>query len=239
VVTWAEDWLADAAGVLQRVVDRYAAMGAYRLVGFVLADLVEVAAVDGDADTAARAWAAAEDVARRTGAPSYQALERFAAAWALWSCGRDDDAAHAALRAVAGLGASGLLLLQARARLAYAHAVRRCDRQAATDALREAAAGFEACGAVRRGAQARQLLTQLHACGQHVTGSTADLDSLTQRERQVAELAARGCTARQIAELLYIGMRTVESHLARVYPKLGITGKQQLIHHAVRLGLLP
>ncbi|MGH8908807.1 MAG: ATP-binding protein [Egibacteraceae bacterium] len=238
VVTWAEDRLADAAGVLQRAVDRCVAISAYSLAGFVLADLVEVAAVDGDADTAARAWAAAEDVARRTAAPSCQALERFAAAWAWWSCGRDDEAAQAASHAVDGLGSSGLLLLEARARIVYAHAVRQRDRQAAADALAQAAAGFEACGAVRRHERARRLLAQLHACERQGVAVMGGLDSLTGRERQVAELAARGCTARQIAELLYIGKRTVESHLARVYPKLGITCKQQLIRHAARLGLL-
>jgi DNA-binding NarL/FixJ family response regulator len=64
-------------------------------------------------------------------------------------------------------------------------------------------------------------------------------DKLTTRERQVAELAAGGYTAPQIATRLHIGVRTVETHLARSYSKLGITSKQQLVVHGAELGLTP
>ena len=65
------------------------------------------------------------------------------------------------------------------------------------------------------------------------------LGPLTRRERQVAALAAGGYTAAQIATQLHIGVRTVETHLARTYPKLGITCKQQLVHRAAELGFVP
>ena len=61
--------------------------------------------------------------------------------------------------------------------------------------------------------------------------------SLTGRERQIAELAASGFTARQIGDRLHIGVRTVETHLARVYRKLGVGSKQQLVSRRVELGL--
>jgi DNA-binding NarL/FixJ family response regulator len=64
-------------------------------------------------------------------------------------------------------------------------------------------------------------------------------DALTRREQQVAELAAGGYTAAQIAIRLHIGVRTVETHLAHSYPKLGITSKQQLVAHRTELGLVP
>jgi DNA-binding CsgD family transcriptional regulator len=54
------------------------------------------------------------------------------------------------------------------------------------------------------------------------------LASLTAREREVASLAARGCTDRQIAEMLIMSVRTAESHLAHVYTKLGISGRAAL-----------
>jgi DNA-binding CsgD family transcriptional regulator len=60
--------------------------------------------------------------------------------------------------------------------------------------------------------------------------------SLTTREYQVAELAAVGYTAAQVAAQLHIGVRTVETHLARVYRKLEITSKQQLVHRAAEFG---
>ena len=63
--------------------------------------------------------------------------------------------------------------------------------------------------------------------------------ALTEREQEIARLAARGFTARQIADGLHIGVRTVETHLARIYPKLGVTSKQQLISRGAELGLVP
>ncbi|MFY1668718.1 LuxR C-terminal-related transcriptional regulator [Plantactinospora sp. WMMB334] len=52
--------------------------------------------------------------------------------------------------------------------------------------------------------------------------------ALTERERQIARLAARGLASRNIAEQLYISTRTVENHLQRVYNKLGVAGRGEL-----------
>jgi DNA-binding CsgD family transcriptional regulator len=51
---------------------------------------------------------------------------------------------------------------------------------------------------------------------------------LTASERRVAELAADGLTNRQIAQALFVTTKTVEMHLGRVYPKLGIAGRTEL-----------
>jgi DNA-binding NarL/FixJ family response regulator len=61
--------------------------------------------------------------------------------------------------------------------------------------------------------------------------STQDnqLQPLTKRERQVAELVADGRTAREIARQLHIGRRTVETHVARAYAKLGVRSRIELI----------
>ena len=54
-------------------------------------------------------------------------------------------------------------------------------------------------------------------------------DRLTRREREVALLAARGLSNRDIAErLATVSARTVENHLARVYLKLGVHGREGL-----------
>jgi len=55
-------------------------------------------------------------------------------------------------------------------------------------------------------------------------------DSLTPTERRVAELAASGLTNRQAAEALFVTVKTVETHLARVYQKLGISTRTELLH---------
>jgi DNA-binding CsgD family transcriptional regulator len=58
--------------------------------------------------------------------------------------------------------------------------------------------------------------------------------TLTRREREVAELAARGRTSREIADALSVSLRTVDSHLDHAYTKLGITSRRDL---AAALGL--
>jgi DNA-binding CsgD family transcriptional regulator len=239
VLARAEGRWADAATVLQRAVDDYSAMKLCALSGFVLVDLAEVMVVAGDLDAAARAAAAAEDNAHRTGAPIHQALHQLAAAWALFGRGRRDEAVTAALRAADAFSFRGYALLAARAQVAYAHASRSADREAASDALRQAIAAFDMCGANIRRDQARTQLHQLEARGRCTDAAVSGRDTLTRRERQVAELAAGGYTAPQIATRLHIGVRTVETHLARSYAKLGVTSKQQLVAHSAELGLAP
>ena len=48
--------------------------------------------------------------------------------------------------------------------------------------------------------------------------------------REVARLATQGYTAREIGDQLHIGKRTVETHLANAYEKLGVRSKRELIH---------
>jgi DNA-binding CsgD family transcriptional regulator len=60
--------------------------------------------------------------------------------------------------------------------------------------------------------------------------------SLTRRELEVARLAARAYTAAEIGHQLHIGERTVESHIASTYLKLGIRSRSELIRIATRLG---
>ncbi|HET9847814.1 MAG TPA: helix-turn-helix transcriptional regulator [Candidatus Dormibacteraeota bacterium] len=60
---------------------------------------------------------------------------------------------------------------------------------------------------------------------------------LTRREREVIVLAAHGRTASEIADMLHIGERTVETHLANAYPKLGVRSKLELVKQATTLGV--
>jgi DNA-binding CsgD family transcriptional regulator len=55
-----------------------------------------------------------------------------------------------------------------------------------------------------------------------------ELIELTAREREVASLAARGLTNREIADNLYLSPRTVENHLQRIYDKLGVSSRDEL-----------
>jgi len=53
-------------------------------------------------------------------------------------------------------------------------------------------------------------------------------DELTPQERQIATMAARGYTNREIGQHLFLSPRTVGTHLSRIYPKLGISSRAQL-----------
>lgn len=55
-----------------------------------------------------------------------------------------------------------------------------------------------------------------------------DVDALTPRERETALLAANGLASKEIASRLAVSTRTVDTHLARVYTKLGIGGRADL-----------
>ena len=80
-------------------------------------------------------------------------------------------------------------------------------------------------------------LRRLGSAGRRAAAAALGPDSLTRREREVARLAATGMSAKEIAGLLFVGERTVESHLASVYAKLGVHSKLQLVHRAPELGL--
>ena len=54
------------------------------------------------------------------------------------------------------------------------------------------------------------------------------VEPLTPREREVALLAAGGRTSAEIGEHLHLSIRTVDTHLARVYRKLGINGRAEV-----------
>ncbi len=66
-----------------------------------------------------------------------------------------------------------------------------------------------------------------------------DLDvRLTERERQVLSVAAEGLTAREIASRLGVRERTVTTHLARIYGKLGVGTRMAAIRMAAQSGLV-
>ncbi len=67
---------------------------------------------------------------------------------------------------------------------------------------------------------------------------TAGSESLTERELEVLRLAARGLTNKQIGRALDISDRTVQNHLANVFPKLGVASRTEAVTVALQRGLL-
>lgn len=60
------------------------------------------------------------------------------------------------------------------------------------------------------------------------TAKEPTLDSLSQRERQVAEAVARGATNKEIARAMNVTERTVKAHLSGIFEKLGVRDRMQL-----------
>jgi DNA-binding CsgD family transcriptional regulator len=63
----------------------------------------------------------------------------------------------------------------------------------------------------------------------NISAEALEASGLTVRERQVLDMAIHGLTAKQIGERLFIGRRTVETHLGRACEKLGVRTKRELI----------
>jgi len=56
--------------------------------------------------------------------------------------------------------------------------------------------------------------------------------SLSRREREIANLIARGFTYQEIADQLYISINTIKTHIKRIYKRLNITSRRELIRRA-------
>jgi DNA-binding CsgD family transcriptional regulator len=123
--------------------------------------------------------------------------------------------------AVAAHGAVGDPVGRARALLALG-AVHRRGRQkrAAREAIAEALAIFEECGATLFAEKARAELGRI--------GGRTREEGLTPAEQRVAALVAEGRTNREVAAALVLGERTVETHLTHIYAKLGIRSRTEL-----------
>ena len=122
---------------------------------------------------------------------------------------------------------TGLPMIRARIDLSYGEWLRRRRRRRESRApLRAARDAFDALGASPWAERARR---ELRASGETSRRRQPDsLDELTPQELQIVQMAARGLSNRDIAERLYLSHRTVESHLYRVFPKLGVTSRAQL-----------
>jgi two-component system response regulator NreC len=66
----------------------------------------------------------------------------------------------------------------------------------------------------------------------------AEADPLSEREREVLRLLALGHTNQEIAKMLYISVRTAETHRAHIMQKLRLTSRAELVRYALENGLI-
>jgi DNA-binding CsgD family transcriptional regulator len=130
-------------------------------------------------------------------------------------------------QSVAVLDGSGINLELARTLTEHGAALRRAGfRRDARQPLRRGLDLAARCGGLALATRARE---ELVAVGgrprrEHLVGAGA----LTASELRVAHLAAQGLTNRQIAQALFVSMKTVSTHLGHVYSKLDVTDRARL-----------
>ena len=123
------------------------------------------------------------------------------------------------------------------------------------EALRAGASGFalksrpleELLSAIRTVAEGeallapsvtRRLIAHFTKADRVPRGTPRGLDELTEREREVLSLVARGLSNAELAETLHVSLPTVKSHVSRILTKLGARDRTQLVVLAYESGLV-
>ena len=123
----------------------------------------------------------------------------------------------------------------ARARLSYGEWLRRENRR--IDARNQLRPAFEAFASMGTQASAERARRELLATGEKVRKRTGDTRAeLTPQEEEIAQLARDGRTNQEIGAQLFIGARTVEWHLRKVFTKLDISSRRELDQALSRRG---
>jgi DNA-binding NarL/FixJ family response regulator len=185
----------------------------------------------GEVEPARERAACASANAAARGLPQQTASARCAEAAVLLECRDPDGATRAASEAVAIAASAGNPVLSARGQASVGAALAATgDRQGGIAALEQAEQALSACGARRYADIAAQ---QLRHLGQRVPrrsrrSTGPGLAELSPREREVADQVAKGKTNREIAGTLFLSDKTIETHLAHIYAKLGVKSRATL-----------
>ncbi|MHC5907682.1 LuxR C-terminal-related transcriptional regulator, partial [Streptomyces sp. S6] len=141
--------------------------------------------------------------------------------------GAPADAEHHFRLALVNPAADQWPLARAQARLHYAQWLRTHRRP--LDARPLLTAALETFARLGAAGLAEETRVELRASGVGTAPVRPDpLSELTAQQREIVRLAAKGLRNREIAEHLMVSPRTVSSHLYQVYPKLGVSSRNQL-----------
>jgi DNA-binding CsgD family transcriptional regulator len=190
-----------------------------------LPELVEAAARKGDTELA-------RDALKRL----VEATEPCATDWALGIEARsrallsDGDSAESLYReAIERLSRARLRTEVSRAHLLYGEWLRREKRR--VDARAELGTAHEQFTSIGMEAFAERARTELLATGENVRKRTVEtFNDLTEQERHIARLARDGLSNPEIGARLFLSPRTVEWHLRKVFGKLGVRSRHELVN---------
>lgn len=188
---------------------------------WVVPDLIEAAVQSAHEQEARSACVALEPIAAQSRSPILETGLRFARAL-LAGDGEAEPLFQAAISED-----TTLPLMVARGQLAYGIWLRRQRRIAESRGpLRAARDAFQAIGTTPLVERASR---ELRASGENSPRRLPRAsDRLTPQELQIAQMAAAGMSNREIGQSLFVSHRTVGFHLYRLFPKLGITSRNQL-----------
>jgi DNA-binding CsgD family transcriptional regulator len=232
-----EGKLTESIELLSEAVRRVGDMHALPSASLLLYEIAETASMAGEAARACQAATQLAEDAEAIRRPFYLGLAAAARGWAELADGDEKSAAESARDAVSLLAPAGTRALLGRSYDLLGRALVNAERVEAVEAFGNAVSLFAGCGATRRHERAVQAMRELGSSGRRAAASVRGAGSLTHREREVVQMAAQGHTSREIAEALFIGQRTVETHLSNAYAKLGVDSRAQLIRRASELGL--
>jgi DNA-binding CsgD family transcriptional regulator len=199
---------------------------------FAAADLVEAAVRTGQTAPARAALTRLESWTAHSGAPWASAL--VGRCHGLLTDG--DDAERHFAQALTLHSAGGRPFDTARTELAFGEMLRRQRRRSqARTHLRAACEGFERLDAAPWAEKAR---AELRATGESVRQRhPGTISQLTPQELQIVRLVGGGGTNREIAAQLFLSPRTVDYHLHKVFTKLGMSSRAELVRMTARDGL--
>ena len=190
---------------------------------FSLPDRIEAAVRAGVPDTARASLELLESW--QVGAERGEARALLARSRALLA--EDDEQTIVCLQEAVGLHDGSVPLERARTELYLGETLRRMRRRVdARRALRSAAEVFGQVGAEPWAERARR---ELRATGESARrGKAAAGEQLTPQELRIARMAAEGSSNKEIAAQLFLSPRTVEYHLYKIFPRLGVASRTEL-----------
>jgi DNA-binding NarL/FixJ family response regulator len=185
--------------------------------------LVDACIASGDGDGASRSVRILESVAAATGSKRHEGEALFASGKLLAANG--DSHASQVLRAAAmKLSEASMALTACRARMELAKSLVDADKPLAISEARSSLAAFERLGAIPDADAAAAFLRTLGVKGR--TGPK-NLEQLTKRETEVLRLVAQGLSNGEIAERLFISIKTAGHHVSNILSKLGLRSRTE------------
>ena len=198
----------------------------------------------GQHEAAQRAATLAADSANEIGLPLAQALADRAAAAIAFDAGDVQSASDLAIRSADTADTVGAPIEAALSRTLAGRALAAAgQRDRAKEELQQAATALDAVGAQRyRDAaerELRQLGHHIHRRSRPASGDGAGVESLTERELEIARRIVDRRTNREIAEELFLSQKTVETHIRNIFGKLGADSRVEvarIVERADRVG---